>query len=54
MRTIRWDAPFWGGLVVALFSLGALGCLGIAAAQTTGSADADIVAVDRCSPSTDL
>jgi hypothetical protein len=40
---LRWDAPFWAGLVAVFVALGALGCFGVAAAQTTQPLNAQIV-----------
>jgi hypothetical protein len=40
-----WDAPVWAGIVVLVFAVGALGCIGIAAAEATQPVSADIVSV---------
>ena len=50
----RLDAPFWVFLLVGLFSLGSLGCFGIAVAQTSRGPDAEIPTTDNCPPPADL
>jgi hypothetical protein len=43
----RFDAPFWLLLVSGIVFVGALGCLGLAAAAETASrADVSVLAVD--------
>jgi hypothetical protein len=55
VRHARWDAPFWAFLVVGLFSIGSLGCFGLAmAAQTDPRAEAEILTTDNCPPPADL
>jgi hypothetical protein len=49
MARKQWDAPFWAAIVVVAFAIGAFGCIGIAAAQTTQSVSADIVSVSSSS-----
>jgi hypothetical protein len=53
VRLARLDAPFWGYLLVGLFSLGSLGCFGLAAAQVAPP-DAEIMTTDNCPPPADL
>lgn len=53
LRNARWDAPFWAFVLIGLFSLGSLGCFGIAAAQRA-PADAEIMTTDNCPPPADL
>lgn len=47
------DAPFWAFLLLGLFSLGALGCFGLAAAQMPPP-EAEIMTTDNCPPPADL
>ena len=54
IRRLRWDAPAWGWLLVALLSLGSVGCFGIAAAHTRVQGGAEIVSTDNCPPPADL
>lgn len=49
MIHLRLDAPFWASLLVGLFSLAALGCFGLAAAQSPPP-EAEIVTTDNCPP----
>jgi hypothetical protein len=39
----RWDAPVWAGLLVITLALGAMGCLGVAAAEAGQPMTAEIV-----------
>ena len=54
IRPVQWDAPLWAGLLISLFSLGSLGCFGIAAAQTAATDQAVILDTDNCPAPTDL
>ena len=51
----RWDAPFWGFLLIGVFALGALGCFGFAAAaQARSTSSAEILTTDHSPPPADL
>ena len=54
VRLVRWDAPFWAAVLIVAFSLGSLGCFGVAALQTTSSEGAGILTTDDCPPPADL
>jgi hypothetical protein len=53
IRLARYDAQFWAFVVLGLFSVGALGCFGIAAVQTSPH-EAEILTTDNCPPPADL
>jgi hypothetical protein len=42
----RWDAPVWAGLLVVLLALGAIGCIGVAAAEAGQPMTAEIVSTN--------
>lgn len=47
----RWDAPFWGAVLVVVVSIGSLGCFGLAAAiQANPPPDAEILTTDNSPP----
>jgi hypothetical protein len=55
IRHARWDAPFWALLLVGVFSIGSLGCFGLAAAaQASMLGEAEILTTDNCPPPADL
>jgi hypothetical protein len=53
-RNMRFDAPFWALLLLALLSLVSIGCFSVAVAQASGEQSAIIVTTDNCPPPPDL
>lgn len=55
IRNARWDAPFWGGLLLVFVSLGSFGCFGMAAiTQASPRPRVEILDTDNCPPPADL